>query len=94
MAAFQSNPKGQPNRVAPFLLLGGIGKLLRPTREVAMNRPSPPLEIRQIGVELLPLYAQVPIAFEVRFVFKVEPIGNGLGQQVGYFQLGSFPGLR
>jgi len=37
------------------------------------------IEVAQVGVELLPLYAQVPIRFEVSEVLEVEAVNGGLG---------------
>ncbi len=37
------------------------------------------IEIREIGANLLPQYAEVPIAFTVKSVFRVELIDSGLG---------------
>lgn len=37
------------------------------------------VEIREIGVEALPCYAEVPISFRVESVFCVEMIDHGLG---------------
>jgi len=37
------------------------------------------LEIRKVGAELLPLYAEIPKSFRVEHVIRVEPVENGLG---------------
>lgn len=37
------------------------------------------IEIQQVGAEALARYAQVPIAFRVRSMLRVEPIDGGLG---------------
>lgn len=37
------------------------------------------IEIREIGVEALPRYAEIPISFRVESVFRVEMIDHGLG---------------
>lgn len=37
------------------------------------------IEIQEIGVNMLPQYAEIPIAFEVESVFHVDPIDSGLG---------------
>jgi len=37
------------------------------------------LEIREIGVELLPRYAEIPISFKVESVFRIETISQRLG---------------
>lgn len=37
------------------------------------------IEIRKVGVEHLPLYAEIPESFKVEYVFRVEPVENGLG---------------
>lgn len=37
------------------------------------------LEIREVGADRLPHYAEIPIAFEVRSVFRVVLVDDGLG---------------
>jgi len=37
------------------------------------------IEIQEVGVDLLPRYAAIPIAFEVASVFRIEVIDKGLG---------------
>jgi len=37
------------------------------------------LEIQEIGVELLPRYAEIPISFKVESVFCIETISQGFG---------------
>lgn len=37
------------------------------------------IEIKEIGVELLPCYAEIPISFKVESIFQVEMINKGLG---------------
>lgn len=37
------------------------------------------VEIQEIGVDLLPRYAAIPIAFKVTSVFRIEAIDDGLG---------------
>jgi GNAT superfamily N-acetyltransferase len=37
------------------------------------------VEIEEIGIDLLPRYAQIPIAFEVRSLLRVELVHGGLG---------------
>ena len=37
------------------------------------------IEIKEIGVESLPCYAEIPISFKVESIFQVEAINQGLG---------------
>ena len=37
------------------------------------------IEIQEIGVDLFPRYAEIPISFKVESVFRVEVIDKGLG---------------
>lgn len=37
------------------------------------------IEIKERGVDILPQYKEIPIAFEVKTVFRVDPIDGGLG---------------
>ena len=37
------------------------------------------IEIQEIGVDLLPRYATIPISFKVESVFRIEVINQGLG---------------
>lgn len=37
------------------------------------------LKIREVGMDFLPQYSAIPIAFEVRSIFQVEAIQGGLG---------------
>jgi GNAT superfamily N-acetyltransferase len=37
------------------------------------------VEIRQVGPESLPRYGEIPIAFEVASVFRIDPVDGGLG---------------
>ena len=38
-----------------------------------------PIEIQEVGIELLPRYAAIPISFKVESVFRIEVIDQGLG---------------
>ena len=44
-----------------------------------MSQAQLPVEILEVGADLLPSYAQIPIALEVNTIFQVDPINNGLG---------------
>jgi GNAT superfamily N-acetyltransferase len=37
------------------------------------------MEIREVGIDLLPLYASIPISFKVETIFRIEVIDKGLG---------------
>jgi len=38
-----------------------------------------PIEIQEIGIDLLSLYSEIPISFKVESVFRIEVINQGLG---------------
>ncbi|MBN2562121.1 MAG: GNAT family N-acetyltransferase [Phycisphaerae bacterium] len=37
------------------------------------------IEIKEFGPEILPQYAEIPIRFRVKSIFRVEPVDGGLG---------------
>lgn len=38
-----------------------------------------PINIQNIGIDLLPVYASIPISFKVESIFRIDVIDNGLG---------------
>jgi len=38
-----------------------------------------PIEIKEVGADMIPQYAEIPIAFEVTSVFQLDLVNDGLG---------------
>jgi len=51
----------------------------RPLIYTIMGGAAMSIEIQEIGIELLPRYAEIPISFKVESIFRIEVINQGLG---------------
>jgi ribosomal protein S18 acetylase RimI-like enzyme len=58
--------------------LGGIVKLLLTAREYPVPTGMT-IEVREVDIDMLPVYAELPNSFKVESELRVEPIDGGLG---------------